>query len=791
MTRITSIWILCFTILPGIVFSGNSLDDKVDSIYNSLSDSEKISQLLWLKTDSIQKILHNENVAFGGVYLTNPVPRSGIKTIPVEVALEIGLSFRELGFGEDLPGIQSLNAITDLKLVHNYLEYIKNESLSNGYDHLVLPELSDSTKHLERILKIINEYDPDFYLIKDHLRFNPPERKKTFYESIVGKRAVVVDETLVGRYEKTLRRTPKSMTVFERNIIKHIKLLHEKPPRKSVNQGKLVHDLWAKSVIPFQGEHNILPIRNDTIGIWVENESSHLKKELEIYYGTVLNLKYDHIPLGVPIVVDARSNTFLATEYAYAFQAYNPIIWISSPSQLTNVNAAAVLMIPEHSPQLDFILSEMIYGSEGIEGQSNLPIPEFLALYRNEPVNRQLLLGYAQPEWAGMNEAVLDSIDLLAEEMIINHASPGAQILVAKNGKIVLNKAYGYLTYDSLIKVEKKTLYDLASLTKATSTLMAIMSLVDNNMIHLDSTISHYLPHYAETNKSDIRIRNILTHNAGLMSYIPFWKRSMRGDFLDVFYYKSKSAEDEDSRSYGYEPHPVMRDSLESWIRSSKVIKSEKEEYLYSDIGFMILHEIIEKVSGITLEEYIRREFFEPLRMSHTQFNPLAKGFEIYQIAPTEYDYYFREEQVWGNVHDRNAAIFGGVAGHAGLFSNARDLASLLQMILFRGQYGGSAYLSSGVISQFNRSQFKGNRRGLGWDKPGRYNPNISKLASKESFGHTGFTGTMLWADPKHDLIFIFLSNRIFPDSNNKNLVVLDTRRRMHDIIYNSIYTNY
>ena len=173
--------------------------------------------------------------------------------------------------------------------------------------------------------------------------------------------------------------------------------------------------------------------------------------------------------------------------------------------------------------------------------------------------------------------------------------------------------------------------------------------------------------------------------------------------------------------------------------------------------------------------------------MHNTVFNPLAKNFELFQIAPTEYDYYFREEQVWGAVHDRNAAIFGGVAGHAGLFSTSRDLAILLQMLLQNGEYARQLYLSSHILDKFNQRQYSNNRRGLGWDKPGEFNPNISDLASNRSFGHTGFTGTMIWADPEHELVFIFLSNRIFPNSENKNLIKLDTRRRMQEVVYQSM----
>jgi CubicO group peptidase (beta-lactamase class C family) len=254
---------------------------------------------------------------------------------------------------------------------------------------------------------------------------------------------------------------------------------------------------------------------------------------------------------------------------------------------------------------------------------------------------------------------------------------------------------------------------------------------------------------------------------------------------LEPFYYRSEDAKEADKRSYGMQPHPALRDSLYSWIRSSSVRK--EAGYRYSDIGFMILQNIVESVTGLTLDQYVHQNFYDPLNLQRTIFNPNRRQVDNYLIAPTEYDYYFRDAQVWGEVHDRNAAILGGVAGHAGLFSTAKDLAIVLQMILQEGEYGGIKFFEKETLDTFNKYYFPGNRRGLGWDKPGDYNPSVSAFVSQESFGHTGFTGTLVWVDPTYDIVYIFLSNRIFPDSNNWRINKLETRRRIHDLIYKSL----
>ncbi len=757
--------------------------------YRNLSEEMMLSKVVWIETDQPEigiEIARNSD--FRGIYLKKPAETNLSSYKKITIALELTENITQ-EFNLEVPGLIAAESFSDERLFRDYALNLKNAGLKNGYDLMVIPSV-DSIAFISRIGHKLNEIDPEYFRLKSDYIANPDPRRKSFHEELEGKMGVILTDDHLEEYERVLRKKPKYPEYLQDGIDDFLawnKLEYDIVENPSE---RFVYEYWKHTVIPFRREAGTLPLNDQNIALWVEHEQQPLKQGLEKYFRSVYNLKFDQIPQDIPVIIDARTNPLLAAEFAYNYQSTNPVIWIGLKHEVLDINAAAYLLISEQNERLDHILSEMIYGSESVDGMMKGITPKFLSDMIPSPILSEYKLGISTPEWQGMNQETLDSLDLLAEEMIRQRGTPGAQVLIAKNGKVIFSKAYGYLTYDSLINVDEGTLYDLASLTKVSSTLLATMKLVDEGRIHLDSTLGHYLESYRDTNKEDISIRSILSHQSGLQSYIPFWKRSIRGDLFDAFYYRSDEDEANDVRSYGLQPDPILLDSLQSWIKTSNVSKDEDPEYLYSDIGFMIVHQIIETVLEESIEEYVRREFYLPIGMQQTVFNPLSKGYEIYQIAPTEYDYHFRQEQVWGTVHDRNAAIFGGVAGHAGLFANARDLAILIQMMLHDGQYGGYQFLSRNVLQEFNTPHFQGNRRGLGWDKPGRYNPNISEMASTNSFGHTGFTGTMVWADPDEDLIFVFLSNRIFPNSENRNLIRLDTRRRMHDIIYRSLLTS-
>jgi len=325
------------------------------------------------------------------------------------------------------------------------------------------------------------------------------------------------------------------------------------------------------------------------------------------------------------------------------------------------------------------------------------------------------------------------------------------------------------------------------------ATTQAVMFLTERGMLDLDKPIAHYLPEMWGTDKAFIPVREILAHQAGLYPYIPFWKQVLPKRDLAAALTHKKS---KDAYQIGKDTYiaPYLGDSLLSWsIHSKRLRKLNTEQaygYKYSDIGFIILKTLVERIVNQPLDAFLDQNLYAPLGMNHTTFTPLCK-FSVEDIVPTEGNGKFRIGELTGFVHDQNAALLGGVSGHAGLFSNAVDLAKLMQLQLQLGAYGGSTYLYPETILNFTKRQYVGNRRGLGWDKPSRgSNGPTTDLASQKTFGHTGFTGTAAWADPEHQLIFIFLSNRVYPDAGNFKLNQLNIRTRIQSLLYEAIDFN-
>lgn len=403
-------------------------------------------------------------------------------------------------------------------------------------------------------------------------------------------------------------------------------------------------------------------------------------------------------------------------------------------------------------------------------------------------------LDYVYPEEVGMDPSILAQVEEVVQEALESKATPGCQILVAKDGHIVLEKGYGYLSYDSVNPVTTETVYDIASITKVAATLQGVMLLSEMDVINVNKTASQYLYDLRISNKDDLFISEILSHQAGLRPYIPYWKQTMDGEILDDRYY-CDNADDWFCVEVvpGIYTIPTMEDSLWKWMMESELRERNKDGnfgYRYSDLGFYIMKKLVERRTRQPIEEFLEQNFYSPLGMSKLTFFPLAY-FDADEIAPTEQDDYFRNRMIRGTVHDQGAAMFGGVGGHAGLFSNSIDLAKLLQMHLNKGSYGNERFYRAQTIETFTQRHFKNNRRGLGWDKPLRSgNGPTSDLCSYNTFGHTGFTGTAMWADPDYDLVYVFLSNRIHPDVNNRKLIKQNIRTRIQDIVYESIFIN-
>lgn len=456
-------------------------------------------------------------------------------------------------------------------------------------------------------------------------------------------------------------------------------------------------------------------------------------------------------------------------------------------------NFPTIITAYHNTPDMLRVLPQIIFGA--LKADGSLPFTASEHVVEGAGVRTPLLgrLSYTVPEDARMDSRVLERIDKIAEEAIRNGATPGCQILVARSGKVVYEKSFGYLTYDSLTSVNEETIYDLASLTKVSATLQTVMFMQEKGLIDVNKKISTYIPELKKTNKKDLTLIDLLTHQAGLVPFVPLWNQTVQDTlFLPQYYSRAKSTEYPLQVAPNLYASPVIRDSVWNWIIHTKLQEKPPRtpySYRYSDLGFMMMQFLAEKILNQPMEDFLRQNFYEPLGAYTMGYTPL-NYFPAQIIAPTEDDRIYRKTRVIGTVHDERAAMMGGIAGHAGLFSNAGDLAKLGQMLLQEGYYGGYHYYKPETIRMFTHKQFEKSRRGLGWDKPVQSDPAspTSLFASPLTFGHTGFTGTCMWIDPEFDLVYIFLSNRVFPDRNNK-LINSNIRSRIQDVIYQSIFT--
>ncbi len=409
-----------------------------------------------------------------------------------------------------------------------------------------------------------------------------------------------------------------------------------------------------------------------------------------------------------------------------------------------------------------------------------------------QPLSR---LQYGQPWMRGFEENSLRAIDDIVAQAITDRAMPGCQVLVAQKGMVIFEKSYGYLSYDSLMEVTNETLYDLASVTKVSATLQMLMKLHEEGKIDLNGTLGTYLPETIGTNKENLVVKDVLLHKAGLQIHIPFWEQAYsnkRKRTYDPIYISTSEID-----GFSVEVLPgmysttFMRDSIWHWTLKSRLMKLEPGQtafgYRYSDLGFIVIQRLVETVAGEPLNELVAKNFYRPLGVDRLCFQPLCQ-FEYRYIAPTELDYYFRKDMIWGTVHDQNASLMGGVAGHAGLFGSANSLAVLLQMQLQKGFYGGKRYFQPSTVDMFTRRISATEPRAYGWDlKDITFErKNTSFWSSETTYGHTGFTGTAVWVDPVHELVYIFLSNRIHPDAKNYKLSETNIRNRIQDVIYHS-----
>lgn len=447
----------------------------------------------------------------------------------------------------------------------------------------------------------------------------------------------------------------------------------------------------------------------------------------------------------------------------------------------------SIIVSYQDKPNVQKASAEIILGMQTAGGL--LPVSAGGFTVGTGLATKQSRLTYGNPADMGIDTIILKKVDSIALKGIELKAYPGCQVLAAKDGVIFYQKSFGYQTYDKLIPIDNSSIYDLASLTKILATVPSLMLLSDQNLINIDDILSDYLFYLRNTNKESLGFREVLSHQAGLEPWIPYYENTILNSGWDTVYYRSIIEEEFPVR---VAQNMYIRENYNYQIYQ-QIIHSPlgPKEYAYSDLGYYLFKDMVEDISETPFDEYVYENFYYPLRLKRLRYKP-RRYFELQEIVPTENDQVFRHQLLRGDVHDQGAAMMGGIAGHAGLFGNAYDVAVVMQMYLNGGNYGGRNFIKKETVEEFTSYQFpkNDNRRGLGFDKPMlEYEDHLSncKSASPSSFGHSGFTGTYAWADPETGLVYVFLSNRIYPSSDNRKIGKYDIRTNIHQLFYDAI----
>lgn len=511
---------------------------------------------------------------------------------------------------------------------------------------------------------------------------------------------------------------------------------------------------------------------------------------------TIRQKNYDVVVVGLHNFSRRPANNFgISNPSVYLLneiQNNNTITLVfGNPYALKNVAAAPNLVACYEDDDITQEAAVSLLQGK-IEPKGKLPVTVTEHMKFGDGIVYNSYFPSADPATVGMQPEALADIDKVATDAVEKGAAPGCVVLVAKEGKVVYNKAFGYTNFDRKEPMKTDMVFDLASVTKISATTVSIMKLYEEGKIDLNKTLGDYLPWVKGSDKAPLKLTDILLHQAGLTPFIPFYREvidTATGKPLAQYFSPVKDEAHQYRVSDGLYLRNDWEDTLYKRILQSKLTAPGK--YVYSDNDFIFLGKIVEAVSGKPLNEYVKATFYEPLNMTTTTFKP-AEVMPLDMVVPTEEEKHFRQQLIRGDVHDEGAAMFGGVAGHAGLFSNAYDLAQLYQMLLNGGELNGKRYLQKATIDKFTAYNSNISRRGLGFDKPEKDNdtrkePYPSKTVSPQTFGHTGFTGTCVWVDPKYNLVYIFLSNRVTPTRNNNKLSQLNVRSNIQEAIYHSI----
>jgi beta-glucosidase-like glycosyl hydrolase/CubicO group peptidase (beta-lactamase class C family) len=477
----------------------------------------------------------------------------------------------------------------------------------------------------------------------------------------------------------------------------------------------------------------------------------------------------------------------------------NIVTWFGNPYGIDKVPALrktnGLVLAYQENEFTEDLSAQLIFGGIGANGSLPVTINDKWKAGAGITTKGGIRMEYGLPENVGMSSEILENrIDSIAEAGIAAGAFPGCEVMAARKGVVVFQKAYGYQTYENRVQVQEDDLYDLASVTKISSTLAGLMLLNSQGKFDPDKKLGDYLPDFKKTNKGDIPMRDFLTHQAGLTAWIAFWKETVKkdGNFKKHVFSHTQSNKYPLEVADGIYINKNYRKKIFNEIKKSPI---GEKKYVYSDLTFIIAPSIIENLTGQKWYEFVTDNIYKKIGAFDMAFNPYKK-YPLARIVPTEYDSLFRKQLLHGTVHDEGAAMLGGISGHAGLFATANDLMKLMELYRRMGEYGGEQIISKEVMKEYTKAQFPGNknRRGLGFDKPLLNNSQVSekdaypaKSASPSSFGHSGYTGTFVWVDPESDISYVFLCNRVYPTRENNKLSDLNIRSNILQAIYDSI----
>ena len=745
------------------------------------------------------------------------------------------LNVPELGTKEDTPTTLTKTVVTDL---------LKNEMGFKGLIFTDALNMKGATKYYDpgEIESLALEAGNDVLLFPVSVSKGINNIKKKVRKGVISKERVEEScrKVLEAKYKAGLSNLEKEKPQVETdNICKDLNSLMYEVGRRNLIESGITMIRNEKKTIPIKKIKNkkfaSIALNSTEVTTFQKTLSKYAQVEHYVYNENTNDSIFETLKNYDAVFVSVHNTSYWpSNNYNVNLQYLEKVAGLFGNTkivlslfanpysirkfQMLN-NFDAILVGYSDEPEVQIAVAQSIFGGTKIDGKLPVQINNEYPSGTGIESKKKIRLSYGIPEQEGLSSEMLNKIDSIALNSIEQRATPGCQILVARNGRVIFEKEYGYHTYLKKNPVKNNDIYDIASITKIAATVPSLMKLYEDSIFFLDSKLSDYLPNLDTTNKGNLNITDVLTHQAQLNGWIPFYystletlypdQNLLNNKFTEEFPYKLGNhafmAKNFKFKDNIYSPYPkdgfstkiasdfyvldTYKDTIYDKIRKSALI--EPKTYRYSDLGYYYFYKIIENYTGAIFQNYVDSVFYNDLGMYRTTFLPLEK-FAKSEIVPTENDLIFRKQLLHGYVHDPGAAMLGGVCGHAGVFSTAGDLAKLMQMYLNGGEYGGFRYFNKETIDLFTASPFleNDNRRALGFDKPqmdySKSGPTC-QCVSGSSFGHSGFTGTIAWADPEEQIVYIYLSNRIHPDQDNNKLLEMNVRTDIQEIIYNAI----